>query len=69
MSEDCHLVDDVVVERHLEMMGGKPPVGASACVCNVPVRIGLGIYRPVFRRAVTNYLSEKFITCDCELLG
>lgn len=32
--------DDVVVERHLEMMGGKPPVGASACMCNVPVRIG-----------------------------
>jgi hypothetical protein len=40
VSEDCHLVDDVVVERHLEMMGGKPPVGASACMCNVPVRIG-----------------------------
>jgi hypothetical protein len=54
VSEDCHLVDDVVVERHLEMMGGKPPVGASACVCNVPVRVGLGIYRQVFRRAITN---------------
>lgn len=47
--------DDVVVERHLEMMGGKPPVGASACMCNVPVRIRvLGIDHSVFRRAITN---------------